>query len=367
MTNKLEETRGKFTLVGKVAGMDRQNAYSEDVQQDGNYAGKKRRRLNIGIRTSDTNEIFVGMFSFLPDKVYLWDNKERKTVNVPYETWKNNREGFESNKQIPLQSNINLSGTPQHLPSWDAMEYINQNLNNGDSVRVSGDISYNQYKNKQTGDMVTSTNYNITNVTKLDTPLDFEAEDFVEVNTFRQPFVYVDGYNDEEDKKFRIDGYAINYREDYVPVELVIDYEGDDDLKRMAKAYEQAVDFGALIDSYGFILNRAVEDTVTEDDDFDLDFDDDILDALLGKDDPNPTAVFTYVREMQMTGAESVEKDYYSDEDFTAEGDSVFDEEVEKEDEESDPLLGKSPASTMDFEADNAFDDIDVEGDDLPF
>ena len=136
------------------------------------------------------------MFSYEPEEVFLWnstkrkDNPSYKGERVEYSKWSKNRKNYEQSGTVPLQTKIGieyatdekgkLKVQTQNLPTYDAMEYIHEHLYNGDSIVVEGDISYNTYENKQ-GQMVTSTNYNVTSLFKLKKEVDFENEDFEEL------------------------------------------------------------------------------------------------------------------------------------------------------------------------------------------
>src|SRR5690606_13787669 len=74
----LQQTKGTFKLIGLATRLDKDGAYKEDSMTHGAYEGKEYRSLRFGVKTSDTNEIFVSMFDFEPEKVFLWNSDKKK-------------------------------------------------------------------------------------------------------------------------------------------------------------------------------------------------------------------------------------------------------------------------------------------------
>ena len=380
MTTELQQTKGTFKLIGKVTNIDRENNYVEKIAERGKRKGDPQRQLRFGVRTSTTNEIQVGMFSYEPEEVFLWnstkrkDNPSYKGERVEYSKWSKNRKNYEQSGTVPLQTKIGieyatdekgkLKVQTQNLPTYDAMEYIHEHLYNGDSIVVEGDISYNTYENKQ-GQMVTSTNYNVTSLFKLKKEVDFESEDFEETSLFVQEMVFVDAENFKKESKAEITGRIIAYNKQYVDADFTINYEHDDEantFKKMAEAYAKAVKFGSLIKVHGNIVNRAVTNMV-EADDGDKN---DIL-AMLSGEKNRMEAVTTYQRFMEIRGTDDLEAGVYDEDDFTSENDKLVEEVTEDEDDALGDLRGngKSKVSDDPFGADS--DDFEIDDDSLPF
>ena len=81
----LEQTISTFRAVGIVTGVDRDNFYNTGIVENGKNQGKEYRSLRFGVRTSPNQTIYVQMFGMEPDNVYVYDNKEKKGEQVPYE------------------------------------------------------------------------------------------------------------------------------------------------------------------------------------------------------------------------------------------------------------------------------------------
>ena len=376
--SNLEQTKGTFKLIGKVVNIDRENAMTERTMDKGKNKGREYRNLRFGIQTAPDNMVQIGMFSFEPIEVYVWETENRKGGKMPYDKWKKNRKVLEKQKKIPLETAVGLERDEegktktQHLPSWDAIAYIHDNLFNGDSVLVEGDISYNTYTNKA-GQEVTSTNYNLKRLFALKQPVDFQDKDFEETSVFTQEFVFEGVELDEKEKKAVVFGKSIGYaREDQIPpmtdvsFEILFDEERDEDglMEKMAKTYAKKVPYGSLVTVHGNILNKAISQVVESDEDVD----DDVM-AMLGGERNRMETTITYKRAMEIRGTDSLEREKYTEEDLSQD-DSLIDND--DSDDDLGDLVGakksKSKIEENDFlDDDDNFDFDDMDDSDLPF
>lgn len=375
---ELQQTKGTFKLIGKVSNIDRENNYVEKISDKGARKGDPQRQLRFNVMTSPTNSVQVGMFSYEPEEVFLWNSKTKKEnpaykgERVEYSKWSKNRLNYEKSGSVPLQTKTGIEYAPdekgklkaqiQNLPTYDAMEYIKEHLYNGDSVVIEGDISYNTYENKQSN-IVTSTNYNVTSLFKLQKDVDFEKEDFEETSLFVQEMVFVGAENYKKESKAEITGRIIAYNKQYVDAEFVINYANDDEagtFKKMAEAYAKAVKFGSVIRIHGNIVNRAVTSMeAIEDGDKN-----DVL-ALLSGEKNRMEAVTSYQRFMELRGTDAVEAGIYKEDDFTVKNEKLVAEKDEEEDDDLGALRGSKKSNS-----DNPFedaDDFEIDDDSLPF
>src|SRR5690625_2753947 len=81
LTKALEPTYGNFTLRGKVVWKDRDNAYDENMSENGNLY----RRIRFGVKTDDKNIVEVELFQTKFDKITLQNKKTKaRDKEVPY-------------------------------------------------------------------------------------------------------------------------------------------------------------------------------------------------------------------------------------------------------------------------------------------
>ena len=360
---KLEQTRGEFKIKGLVKGIDRDNAYEEGVRPSGRYAGRTFRKLNLGIQTSENNQLRLGMFSYEPDEVFLWNNDKRKKdpnykgERIPFEEYLQKKEILKANGTAVLQARIGVDYDDDGklishgLTTYEASEEIYDNIDNDDSVYVEGQISYSEYKNRQ-DEMVTGINYNVNRLFKSNTDFDLRAEDYEEQDYYEQQFVYVDSMIDKAKKQLVVIGRIIDYQENTVDTNFVINYGEDKGMAKLAENMKKKFKFGDLVTVFGQLVNRSVEQDVEEEED-------DLLSALGGKAQPSHAkrANFTYEREMTIDGVLEWEKGFYSEEDFYA--NEIIEEEEEEKNDLTSELGGKSAPKN-----DNPFANLDMEDED---
>lgn len=366
----LAQTKGTFDLVGRVVNIDRENAYQEKTMDKGKNKGKSYRTLRFGIKTSESNIIQVSMFSFLPDEVYLWDSVNKKGGKVPYETWKKNRKGYEKQKKVPLQTRVGLEkgedgkNITMHLPSFDVMEYIYDNLNNEDSVMAKGSISRNTYESRS-GDVQTSVNYNLESLFKLKNEVDFSDEKFEEKSVFTEQFIFESADLDPRTKTTDVYGKVVNYHGKTNDVIYKINFANEEDsgLEQMAKIFAKKIDYGSLLQVHGNIVNRAVTEEV------DVEPEDEMLALMAGERNRMNTTV-NYVNYLEIRGTDALERAKYTEEDVaTGEDNFVVKKESAKEEDEDLKAMKGQPKKEfkLEDEDDDFLDFGDEDSDDLPF
>jgi single-stranded DNA-binding protein len=376
----LVQTKGAFKAIGKVTRIDKDGAFREGVADKGKKKGETYRSLRFGVKTSETNEVTVNMFDYEPEEVFLWNSdlakKEKdkggkyKGLKVPFDEWVDNEEKLKEEGHSVLQARTGFSygedGKLQTrgLPKFVASEEIFENLDNGDSVVIEGDIRYSEYENQQ-GQMVQKKDLSIEKCYKIK-DIDFEDAKFEEVTYFEQELIYIDAEPDKANKKVFLTGRTIDYKKNWNDSQFVIDYSdgegGDDkDMVTLATGVLKKMKFGDKIKVFGEVLNRAV--VVEVEDESDESEEDKLLASLGGKTKPKHAQKWTntnYISEMRIEGVEAWDKKFYAEEDF------VKDELVEDEKDESEDLGGKNKKKgTNPFESDIDADDIG--DDDLPF
>lgn len=363
MAKELEQTRGEFKIKGLVKGIDRDNAYEEGVRPDGRHAGRTFRKLNLGVQTSEDNQLRLGMFSYEPDEVFLWNNEKRKKdknykgERMPYEEYLQKKDILKANGTAVLQARIGVDTDEDGklithgLTSYEASEEIYDNVDNDDSVYVEGQISYSEYKNRQ-GDMTTAVNYNINRLFKASNDFDLRAESYEKQDYYEQQFVYVDSMVDKSKKQLIVIGRIIDYRKNTVDTNFVINYGEDKSMSKLAENVRKKFKFGDLVTVFGQLVNRTVEQDVEEEED-------DLLSALGGKSQPSHAkrANFTYEREMTIDGVLEWERGFYTEDDF-------YENELIEEDDDNltSELGGKKPKKN-----DNPFSESDDNDEGDPF
>lgn len=369
---KLKETKGVFKVIGKVARIDRDGAFREDVlnKPDNRNHGRLYRSLRFGVKTSPTNEIIVQAFDYEPQEVFLWNSKKReadpnyKGDRIPFETWKEQQDELREQGYVVLQSRIGLDYDEKGklktkgLPRFVALKEIYENINNGDSVVVEGTIRYSKYKNRN-DEIVEQKNYMIERIFRIK-DIDFEDDNFEEVSYFEQEMVFVDADLDKEEKKAYVTGRIIDFNGNFEDTQFVINFanengETDPAMLKLAQAFTKKMEFGDVINVFGDVINRVVVEEVEDEEE------DDLLAELGGRSKPKHAQNYvsrTYITEMSINGVDAWKKGVYTEDDF--EKDSLIDD-----DDGLGDLGGKKKPNTKNpFETD---EDVDIDEDSLPF
>jgi len=366
---KLVQSKSKFKVIGKVAGIDQQGAYKEEEQtKEGNRQGQTYRSIRFGVKTSDTNRINVTRFEYEPTEVFMWNSELRKKdenfkgKKIPFGTWEETEDDLREDGWAVIQSRIGFDLDDKGklitrgLPHYVAIQEIYENLTNDDSVVIEGEIRYSRWTNQQ-GQEVEQKQYVIERCFKIK-DIDFEDEKFEEVSYFEQDIVYLGIDIDKKESVAYLSGRIIDFKEDWHDTTMVIRWvdengETDKGMVKMVSTIKDKVKFGDVLTLHGETWNKALKTEVESDEDDD----DDLFKDFGGKQKPKHAETYTvtnYINEMQVNGVEGWDKAVYTEDDF------VKDELVE---DDSNEFGGKNKKSSNPFEV----DDDEEDEDDLPF
>ena len=222
MANKLFElpqTKGTFQVRGIVSGVEKDNFYTEKKTK----TGKDFRMVNFGVEYEDKKTIYPSLNSMPRDKVYFSKKNEDGKTEVKAIAWndriKNAPDGYRMIGVLTGLKKVNgengkLKNDNHYRIEYDACEYINENLNDGDSVFVKGNLEFGSYTNKD-GEVSHTTKFVPTQVSLCQKDVDFEAEDYAPAHDFTQTIVFVgidqERENDKPTGRFVVDAKIVNY------------------------------------------------------------------------------------------------------------------------------------------------------------
>lgn len=223
MANKLFElpqTKGTFQVRGIVSGVEKDNFYIEKKTN----TGKDFRMINFGVEYEDKKTIYPSLNGMPRDKVYF-SKKDKDTGNTDTKAiaWKDRikkaPEGYRmigvlAGLQKIKDENGKVRNDNKTLTEYDACEYISENLQDGDSVFVKGNLEFGSYTNKD-GEVSRTTKFVPTQISLCQKDVDFEAEDYASAHDFTQTIVFVgidqERENDKPTGRFVVDAKIVNY------------------------------------------------------------------------------------------------------------------------------------------------------------
>jgi single-stranded DNA-binding protein len=348
--SKLEQTKSYFSLKGIVSKVN--DNFKEDTIQNGKNAGKEYKSIRFFVQTSPQNKLQVELFGMELDYVYPFKRGkkgEKGTVlrDFPFSKRHNLPQGYTLiGVNVELEKDEKGKLIRKSMIDFDAVEEIYNNLNDGESVHVTGEISFGTYVNSQ-GDEVDQTRYQIKSI-KLINDIDFDAEGFVEENSFEQEIVFVGADVDKDAGCVYVTGHTIQYGGKFTTKQFVIRPNGNKEIAKTAKVFSSnKMSFGDFVKVYGVCLNLSVEEEI-EDEVVEVELD---FGGVKPKGVGEKRAITTYITELQITGADGTtyKKEKYTEEDFVV-----------------DELVDKDSANPWDDDEDEE-DGTDISDDDLPF
>jgi hypothetical protein len=264
----LKQNEGQFKLKGLVTGANRDDVFKPSIQKN----GSTRNTLKFGMKTSLDNEIYVRISDSEKEKAWFYKKGDKKkgiegeSKSVAWEQRLNfHEEGFE-----PIGVNIGLDKDKDekniivNKHDFDAAEYIAERINDDLPVRIIGDIEFNSFDGQD--GKIRSKNLNIKKI--YNSFVDFEKEDFIEENYFKQSFLFMgierangkDGKPDTEDPRFIVKGKIITYStlED---VEFVLRN------KKLGQNFQKNLKPYYCIEVFGAINNKRMEQEVENNED----------------------------------------------------------------------------------------------------
>lgn len=265
--SKLQPTYGRFKVRGIVTGLDKDYAWVDSVSES---SGRPYRIIRFNVKTSETNQVQVELVGSIQDNVYFYNREEKKSIAVNWDSrYEERDDGYELiGVQVGLEKDDKGKNIIKTLVPYDATKEIYNNLKDGDSVYIVGRLVYSEYETNN-GNKISQVRNEIQRIYFTTDPVDFNAENFKEINDFKQDIIVVGSEYDKELNKLFVNTYIVTNKEgDFVPYQFTIDGE-DKKLHTLLKNIK-ALPFGSLLNVEGKILNKVetvkIEDDMIEED-----------------------------------------------------------------------------------------------------
>lgn len=301
----LPETKGLFQLKGIVTGTEKDKFYKEIKTR----SNKDMRIVNFGVTYDEDSTLYVNIQGMEHEDVYFSKKSEKKgekkeTVKVPWvDRYTYKREGFKLiGKDIGVRKKIDDKGKTvndnKRLADFDACKEINDNLKDGTSVFIKGNLDYSSYLD-DTGNKRTSTKL-VPNQISLCKEIDFTDEKYKQQHDFNQVIVFIGIEQEREDDRptgrFIVFAKIITYS-NIEDVEFIIEN------KELANRFRKSLKPYYSIKVSGHIVTSIQAETIEDDDEW-------------GEEDAMEKVSTPIKREFIITGAKgsTLDKDTYTEE-----------------------------------------------------
>lgn len=308
----LPETKGTFQVRGLVSGTKKDKFFKEITTKSQRPMRIVKFGVNYNEGENGTKTIFVDLQGMEQDNVYFSKRAEKKgekgdTVKVPWiDRFSYNREGYRLiGKNIGVKKIVdekgNLVNDKKVLTDFDACKEIAENLKDGNSVFIRGNLDYSSFtddknKNKRTFTKLVPAQVSLCGEVK------FDDKNYVPKNHFEQTIIFM-GIDPEKTDDEKLTGR-------YVVLAKIVTYSNIEDIemiiekKELAQKFKKALKPYYAINVHGDIVSSVKTEEVTEDDD------------EWGEKNPMKTTSAPFKTEFVITGAtgSSIDKELYSQE-----------------------------------------------------
>lgn len=264
--HELKQTTNSFQVRGVVSGTKSKRFYSNGTSKTGNSWNA----VEFAVKIAENKFIYIKLNGFTRDEVFYYKKGENgakgTTTKVKWKDRKNAPgDGYRLiGVNISTDKDENDKNINETFTEYDAAEWIRNNLHDGDSVFVKGNLVFSSYTDKQ-GNIRKKTELVPTQISYTQNPVNFDADDYAEMAEFENTIVFSDISKEEDENgkatgRFILSGYSIGYNT-VENVSFII----DEDHAKLATNLKKNMKTGYAIKTYGRI--NVINDVVVEEDD----------------------------------------------------------------------------------------------------
>ena len=227
----LAETKGSFQVKGKINGVEKEKFYTSKKTR----TGKDFRAVNFGCMYDDKKTVFMSLNGMPQNDVYFSKrNPDTNKTDTKKVAWANRNKFNEEGWRL-IGTNLGLTKTvdsegkevndKKTLTSFDACDYIKENMRDDMSTFIRGNIEFSSYQDND-GNTRRSIKY-VPNQVSLCKEVDFEEydEDNKPVHDFTQTIMFMEINQEKENDKatgrFIVSAKIVTYS-DIVDTEFII-------------------------------------------------------------------------------------------------------------------------------------------------
>lgn len=249
--HNLKQTSNSFQCRGIVSGTKSQKFYKDKIGPNQNGIS-----LNFGVNIADKKTVFITLTAYPKKEVYYskrGENGSKGTTKAV--AWKDRHkspgEGYNLiGTKITTGKDADGNNINTVFAEYDAVNYLKENLKDGDSVFIKGKIEFRSWTGKD-GQLIKSINLVPNQISYTKKPIDFDEEGYKEMCEFENTLVFssVEPETDENDKKtgrFILTGHSIAYNS-VENISFIIPAEQE----KLAKNLHKAMKPGYAIKTFG--------------------------------------------------------------------------------------------------------------------
>jgi hypothetical protein len=250
--HELKQTANSFQIRGIVTGTKSQRFYKNGTGKNGGSWNV----IEFGVKIAENKTLYIKLNGFPRDEVFYYKRGENGAKGITQKVkWKDRAKAPGKDYRligVNISTGKDDSGKNinETFVEYDAVEWLHENLSDGDSVFIKGKLEFSSYtdRNGQTRkrmDMVP------TQISYTQEPVNFSADDYKEMAEFENVLVFqsIDKEEDENGKhtgRFVLSGYSIGYNT-VENVSFIIDA----DHAKLAGNLKKAMKPGYAIKTYG--------------------------------------------------------------------------------------------------------------------
>jgi len=239
--SNLVQTKGFYSITGIITGKDTPKkgyGYKTGEIQKGDSKGKKYNSIRFPLKTSNNNIVDVELFGTENTHVTFYNKVEKKQMKIEWDK-----------RNVTPPANYEL-----RTPAFDMVESINKEFKDGDVVNAWGSITFSTYTNSQ-GETVEQYKLNIGSLTKYEKELNFDDEEYKEINSFTQEIVINEVIDNSSENCLDVYAFVVNYNKTTNPASFQINKNNV--VEEFYKKFK-TLKFGDFIKVNGSVLNQSV-------------------------------------------------------------------------------------------------------------
>ncbi|QWU14335.1 hypothetical protein SAMN04487895_101637 [Paenibacillus sophorae] len=283
---ELQPTYGYFEAIGIVTGLSSTKSVTEGEKEDCQW-----KRLQFGIKVSHNAFVYVELMGMKTSRVKVYEaygnREDNKYIMVD---WNELNKFITKKYKIPNMIKININDEPSDLVqmSYDAITYLNSNLNDGDTILIRGTTKIEDYNGE------IQEKFTIKSIYSYD-PINFDDKKYFISAYFSQEVIFV-GFEQIDKNKYSLFGKIVikessGFRA--IPYNFIVYKSGDN--TELIDYLSNKIHFGSLIKVYGNIRHYV---------------------PITTNDEGQRVVVGTSIKELVVTGGSVLESEKYSKEDL---------------------------------------------------